>query len=238
MINLGIRAGHTTASCGASGLINENVEARKVKQALIKMLEGKVNIIDLQPTENTTYPAELMHGIDTANNSNLDLSISIHFNNAYEEYNGALGTEVEIYPNSSCKATAARIMNNIGALGFKVRGVQERIDLGELRLSSCPWIIVEVCFVEATKDIEVYKNAGVESVAKAIAEGILNIKLDHKENNVPADFNFYEYLKKNDDVMKCVLNGGFNSGTNGQMIENACKCHYIEYGKKEGRVYK
>lgn len=56
--------------------------------------------------------------------------------------------------------------------------------------------------------------------------------------DIPSDFNFYEYLKKNDDVMKCILNGGFNSGTNGQQIENACKCHYIENGKQEGRIYK
>lgn len=56
--------------------------------------------------------------------------------------------------------------------------------------------------------------------------------------DIPRDFDFYEYLKKNDDVMKCILNGGFNSGVNGQVVENACKCHYLEYGKKEGRIYK
>lgn len=57
--------------------------------------------------------------------------------------------------------------------------------------------------------------------------------------DVPSDFNYIAYLQKNSsDIMACILNGGFNSGTNGQQIENACKCHYIEYGKQEGRIYK
>lgn len=56
--------------------------------------------------------------------------------------------------------------------------------------------------------------------------------------DIPSDFNFYEYLKKNDDVMKCILNGGFNSGINGQVVENACKCHFLEHGRNEGRIYK
>lgn len=35
-------------------------------------------------------------------------------------------------------------------------------------------MIIEVCFVEATKDVELYKKLGADKIGKAIAEGILN----------------------------------------------------------------
>ena len=35
-------------------------------------------------------------------------------------------------------------------------------------------MIVEVCFVEATADVELYKKVGSDGVGRAIAEGIAN----------------------------------------------------------------
>ena len=39
-------------------------------------------------------------------------------------------------------------------------------------------MIIEVCFVEATKDVELYKKLGADKIGKAIAEGILNKNID------------------------------------------------------------
>lgn len=47
-------------------------------------------IEDLQTPENMAYPYELMRGIDAANKTNLDLGISVHFNNVYKTYSGTL----------------------------------------------------------------------------------------------------------------------------------------------------
>jgi len=44
-------------------------------------------------------------------------------------------------------------------------------------------MIIEVCFAEATKDVEVHKKAGIEKVARAIANGLDNsIPLNSDEN--------------------------------------------------------
>lgn len=57
--------------------------------------------------------------------------------------------------------------------------------------------------------------------------------------DIPADFDYIAYLQKNSrDIIECILNNGFNSGVNGQMVENACKWHYQDHGKQEGRIYK
>lgn len=173
-MRIGIRAGHTTKSCGSSGILNENVEARRVKDEVIKILNNYAEIVDLQPDEKMSYPNELMKGIEIANDSNLDLAFSIHFNNAYNSYEGAIGTECHVYPGSSAKGKAQAIRDNLVKLGFKYREVCERTDLGELRRSKMPWIIVEVCFVEATEDAKIYNSVGPYEVAKAIVGGILD----------------------------------------------------------------
>lgn len=173
-MRIGIRAGHTTRSCGSSGILNENIEARRVKAEVVKILSNYAEVVDLQPNEDMPYPNELMKGVEIANDSNLDLAFSIHFNNAYNSYEGAIGTECHVYPSSSAIGKARAIRDNLVKLGFKYREVCERTDLGELRRSNMPWIIVEVCFVEATEDAKVYNSVGASSVAKAIVEGILD----------------------------------------------------------------
>lgn len=190
-MRIGIRAGHTIASPGASGILNETTEARKIKSEVINILKNYADIIDLQPPENMYYPDELNYGINLANSSNLDLAFSIHLNNAYNSYNGALGTETLIYPGNSAKSIATKIVNNLADLGFVNRGVIERSDLGELRSSKAPWIIIEVCFVEATKDVSVYNNAGYKNLAEAIASGIVNT--DNKSGYVVTNYLPYAY---------------------------------------------
>lgn len=190
-MRIGIRAGHTISSPGASGILNETTEARKIKSEVINILKNYADVIDLQPPENMSYPDELSYGINLANSSNLDLAFSIHLNNAYNYYNGALGTETLIYPGSSAKSIATKIVNNLANLGFVNRGVIERSDLGELRSSKSPWIIVEVCFVEATEDVRVYNNAGYQKLAEAIASGI--VSTENKNGYVVTNYLPYAY---------------------------------------------
>lgn len=230
MKRIGIRAGHTLyGSQGSAGIINECDEARKVKSEVIELLKNYCEIVDLQPDEDMTYPGELEYGVTKANNSNLDLGFSIHFNNAYNTYDGALGTETLIYPNSSVYNVAKAINDNLVNLGFKRRGVILRDGLWELKASHCPWIIVEVNFVEATKDCEIYNNVGVKAIAKAIVEGIVGQELPSKQEvTLPSDFDEQFYLNKYLDVKKAVGNGDFKSGSE----------HYLMFGAKEGRLYR
>ena len=126
--------------------------------------------------------SDLIYGVNKANNWGADLFISIHFNKAYNSYNGAIGTETWVYSKSdnyNDEEYAQRIVDSIGALGFKNRGVKTSIDLYELKHTTMPSVIVEVCFVEATEDVGLYKRLEPDTVGKAIAEAISNKEINN-----------------------------------------------------------
>lgn len=223
-MRIGIRAGHTYASPGAVGILNETTEARMIKKEVINILKNYAEVIDLQPPESMAYPDELSYGINLANSSNLDLAFSIHLNNAYSSYNGALGTETLIYPGSSAQGIALKIVNNLAKLGFKNRGVIGRADLGELKYSKSPWIIIEVCFVEATEDVKVYNNAGYTKIAEAIASAMVNI--NYEKGYVVTDYLPYAYDGYKGINVEQIIHQYFNGITT--YVRFDCKGIWIE----------
>lgn len=169
-----VRGGHHYTCRGAVGIIDELDEDRKVKDSVIKYLRAMGHtVIDCTPEDNLSLNAnqDLSHGVDKANNNGADLFVSIHFNNCYESYEGAIGSEVCVYKNN---AIAQRVVDALGSLGFKNRGQKIRTGLYELRATSMPSIIVETCFVEATEDVRLYREHGCDKVGKVIAEAISN----------------------------------------------------------------
>lgn len=170
---ISIRGGHTKASPGANAIIDELTEDRLIRAKVACLLSQQNTVINSEPNESTPYPAELSYGIRVANINKVDLACSIHFNKAYNSYEGSIGAEVLVKKNcpvSLTKATA--ILKNMSKLGFVNRGVKYSEHLGELTSINSPSIIVEVCFCEATKDVALYRSLGVDRVAYAIAEGI------------------------------------------------------------------
>lgn len=181
-MKIAIRGGHNEQATGCNGLINELVEDRKVKDALIKYLKSKgVEVYDVTPPPCNVND-DLAYGVNKAEFYKVDLFVSIHFNKRYPVYNGALGSEVCVYNNFN---TANRVCNKLAELGFKNRGQKVRKELYELKRTSMAAMIVEICFVEASEDVKIYKNVGYDRIGKAIAEGILKttIENDKTENN-------------------------------------------------------
>ena len=171
-MRIGVRGGHTELCSGAVGIINELTEDRKVKDAVISKLKSLGHtVIDCTPPKNYTSDqgVDLSYGVSKANSNGVDLFVSIHFNNCYDTYNGALGTEVCVYRENS---TAQNIVNSLATLGFKNRGQKVRTGLYELRATNMTAVIIETCFVEATEDVRIYKSVGVDAVANAIVKGI------------------------------------------------------------------
>ncbi|MBE6068855.1 MAG: N-acetylmuramoyl-L-alanine amidase [Clostridium lundense] len=175
MINA-IRGGHNYDVPGAKALLDEVTEDRKVYKAVIKYLNiAGEDTIDV--TSNIAdVSKELQDGVSKANSIGADLFVSIHFNKAYNSYNGAIGTEVWLNPdNAKANIISNRIVNNLAFLGFKNRGLKDGIKekLYEVRATKMPGIIVEVCFVEAAEDVAIYKSVGPDRIGKAIAEAII-----------------------------------------------------------------
>ena len=190
---IAVRGGHTEKATGASALIDELTEDRKVKDAVIKYLRKLgYEVLDVTPPVNYTssISADLAYGVNKANEWGADLFISIHFNKTYDSYNGALGSEVCIYSENDI---AQRVVNGLGELGFKNRGQKIRTNLYELKHTKMKAMIVETCFVEATEDVTLYRRLGHDKVGQAMAEAIVNDKVSERDTPV-----------KNEEIIKPV----------------------------------
>ena len=231
-MKIAVRGGHTELCTGASALIDELTEDRKVKDAVVKYLKilGQ-DVLDVTPPVNYTSSAskDLAYGVNKANDWGANFFVSIHFNKAYDYYNGALGSEVCVYNTFD---TAKRVVEKLGCLGFGNRGQKVRNNLYELRNTNMLAMIVEVCFVEATEDVALYKKLGADAIGKAIAEAIVNKKIENfKEDNNESEVNYSMYLfSKN-----WYLTNYPDVAKNEKYKDNPYK-HYIDYGIKEGRM--
>lgn len=175
-MKIAVRGGHCPKITGASALIDELKEDRLIKDVVIKYLNQLGHtVLDVTPPDSTSSSsADLSYGVNKANNWGADLFISIHFNNAYNSYNGALGTEVCVYSEYDI---AGRVVSQLASLGFRNRGQKVRTGLYELKNTKMKSMIIEVCFVEATEDVALYKKLGPDMVGKTIAEAIANKKV-------------------------------------------------------------
>ena len=120
-----VRGGHCPKVTGAIEILDELTEDGKVKDAVIKYLKQLGHeVLDVKPPDSTsTSSADLAYGVNKANNWGADLFVSIHFNKAYKNYNGALESEVCVY---STHDIIQRVVNGLGELGFKNRGQKIR----------------------------------------------------------------------------------------------------------------
>ena len=229
-MKIAIRGGHCPKATGAKGIIDELTEDRKVKNSVIKYLEQlDHDVLDVTPPNHTTNSYEdLYYGVTKANAWGADLFISIHFNKAYDSYNGTLGSEVCVH---SPFDTAQRVVNGLASLGFKNRGQKIRTGLYELRNTTMNSMIIEVCFVEATGDVALYKQLGYEKIGKTIAECIANKKIENfKEDNNESELNYSMYVFSKNWYLK-----NYPDVAKNEKYKNDPYKHYIEYGIKEGR---
>ena len=185
-MKINIHAGHNPkgkVACGAVGLLDESTENRNVVKELKTILEKEGHTVFDCTCDNGTCVSDVINKIVAKSNANaVDLDISIHFNSGANDKIGngkSTGTECLIYNTSNNKEVIAkRICANIAQLGFKNRGVKIRNDLSILKKTKAPCILVECCFVDDKDDVKLY-NA--KSIAKAIAQGILNKTIEDKK---------------------------------------------------------
>ena len=211
-MKIAVRGGHVPKVTGAKGLIDELTEDRKVKDSVIKYLRQLgCEVYDVTPNDNTpTLNSELAYGVNRSNILGVDLFISIHFNKAYDIYNGCLGSEVCVY---SPFDTAQRVVNELAKLGFKNRGQKIRNNLYELNSTKMKAMIIEVCFVEATGDVVLYKELGHDLIGKTIAEAITNKNINN--SNIKPTLNNESNSNNTDNWIKRLQEEcnkqGFNS---------------------------
>ncbi|MDM5212641.1 N-acetylmuramoyl-L-alanine amidase [Peribacillus sp. NJ4] len=169
-----ISSGHAKVVRGASGYLDEVNEARKVVPKVAKYLkELGCKVHTFHDDTSKTQRDNINTIVKYHNSKSRDIDVSVHFNAGTNEIGG---TEILYYGDGN-KALAAKVSKAIAeALGIKDRGAKKRTDLGFLKGTAKPAILIEVCFVDTKTNADAY-NKSFDDCCKAIAETLSDKKL-------------------------------------------------------------
>ncbi len=161
-----VNAGHTKlgVGTGANGYLNESKETRKIAYEIMKLLADTNH--EVIPAVYDKHNNNLKAAVETANNNGADLIVSIHLN-------AGGGQGCEVYTWKGEKVTqAVKACENLNKLGFKNRGIKDGSKLYVIKNTRCTAILIEVCFLDNIKDVELYKQLGYTKIAQAIYNAI------------------------------------------------------------------
>lgn len=163
-----IDLGHNVANDGgAVGIRRENDLIMEVGKSVIQLLRNAGHeVIECKPTWASSENDSLNRRVRTANASNADVAVSIHFNAFHDSR--ANGTETYAV-SSQGRYYASRVNNNIVALGYRNRGVKSA-NFAFLLNTLMPAILIECCFCTSPTDMKLF-NA--KKMAQAIVNGLL-----------------------------------------------------------------
>ncbi len=165
-------AGHGGSDSGAV----YNGRQEKDDSLRLTMEVGKIlsnngyNVIYTRTNDEYDTPFEKA---TIANEENADLFVSIHRNSSpvADMFNGV---QTLVYSNNGIRANLARNINqNLVQLGFENQGVVERPNLVVLKRTKMPAVLVEVGFINSSKDNQIF-DGQFTNVASAIANGIIS----------------------------------------------------------------
>ncbi|MHB9909350.1 CBO1751 family endolysin [Clostridium botulinum] len=220
-MKIGIDCGHTLSGFdyGAIGIKAESNLTREIGNRVISKLRALGHtVIKCYKDTCSSLNDSLSYRTNMANNNNIDLYVSIHFNC----YNGnAYGTEVLTYGGKSF-TEANRVLNNICALGYTNRGLKDGSNLYVLKHTKAKAMLIECCFCDNRNDMSRF-NA--ESMANAIVKGLVGttvttpnkpstnddvwINLDGKIGtiNTPSGVNVRESKSTSSRILGTLVNG-------------------------------
>lgn len=157
-----LNPGHGGADPGA---VNEELQITEhaVCVEIVKRMQAALNCDVVIQIEG------LSKAIAAINKLKPSLVVSVHCNAATNK--AANGAETLYYPGSAAGRMLASTIQFqlVEKLGQRNRGIQARGDLGLLRSTSCPAVIVEPFFISNSEE---YKRMNLLQVADAITRGI------------------------------------------------------------------
>lgn len=173
MNQITISPGHYGPRTAAQDLIDEGTETRKVVDRVVELLKNeKIGVNKVVDTHATSQSQNLNFLVSAHNRTQRKLDVSIHFNSSGERTTKGLGTEV-LYVNENLKDFASKVSKAISvASGLKNRGRKKRTELFFLNNTEQPAILIEVCFVNSTVDVNLY-HTQFEKICRAIADELI-----------------------------------------------------------------
>lgn len=182
-----ISSGHSINCQGASDLINEVTEAIRVTNRISEIIKSDKKQCYVYHDTASKSNTNLSNIVKFHNNYKDGIDVSIHFNCVSGRREEGIGVEV-LYHNST-KDLASDMAKNISkASGLINRGAKQRTGLYFLKNTIKPSILIEVCFVNSVKDVEIYNNK-FEEICKAIATTLIGDICIKKDIKVPVTNN-------------------------------------------------
>ncbi len=136
--------------------------------------ENGVRSFYCAPKSASSVLDSLQQRVAIANKSGSTLYVSLHCN-AATPTTGSRGCETYAISTAG-KTIGTNINRELGKLGFKIRGVKEALDGGAapyvVRMTNAIAVLVEICFLDATEDTNVFDRVGVKAIAQAIYNGL------------------------------------------------------------------
>src|SRR4029077_2795058 len=163
-----ISSGHGKYVRGASGYIDEVDQARRVvNDVAAKLNSSGIETVSYHDDVSKTQSENLKRIVDFHNSKTRDWDISVHFN-AYETTSKPMGCEV-LYVSQTGFELADEMVDNIcTSSGLTNRGPKKRTDLAFLNNTEEPAILIEVCFVDSSSDVNLY-NSNFYEICDAIS---------------------------------------------------------------------
>ncbi|ALB43177.1 MULTISPECIES: N-acetylmuramoyl-L-alanine amidase [Nostocales] len=199
-MKFGIDIGHNCPpDSGAGGIKSEDKLTMEVGNKVIAKLESLGHtVISCKPNSASTVNQSLGSRCEKANNNRVDFFVSIHFN----AFNGqANGTEVFAISDAG-KKVAQKVLDEIVKLGFFNRGVKSGSHLYVLKRTNMPGILIEGCFIDSAKDMQIYDG---EAMANAIVAGLTGKVASTSVNpasNAPANPVIDEEQNKDKSILR------------------------------------
>ena len=165
-----ISSGHGKLVRGASGVLDEVDEARRVVEEAAKRMRSRgASIKTFHDDTSVSQSQNLETIVAFHNKQDRQLDISVHFN-AYVETSNPMGCEVLFVSQSKLAGDISLAMSE--AARFINRGGKLRSDLYFLNKTNKPSVLIETCFVDSEKDAELYERYFGE-ICEAIAATIV-----------------------------------------------------------------
>jgi N-acetylmuramoyl-L-alanine amidase len=178
---IAISSGHGLYVRGASGILDEVDEARKVVDKVFLMLGS--NGYKFHDNTSRSQSQNLDTIVSWHNSLKRDLDVSVHFN-ASEQTSSPMGCEV-LYVSESGLAIAKPLSAAISQAGNLInRGPKKRTDLAFLNGTHEPAVLIETCFVDSSADADTYKQH-FDQICQAIAQTISGTSMEVPDEIYP-----------------------------------------------------
>ncbi|MER1959166.1 MAG: N-acetylmuramoyl-L-alanine amidase [Solibacillus sp.] len=164
-----ISPGHYGPRTGAYGIIDEGTENIRVTKRVTAILRAAgITTNYIEDNVNKAQSKNIPWLIAQHNKSSRLIDVSIHFNSSAGTHSKGIGVETLIH-NEKNIDVATKLTNAISNVsGLKNRGVKIRTNLGLLKGTNKPCYLIEVCFVNDSVDVALYKR-DFEKICQAIA---------------------------------------------------------------------